>query len=295
MNLLDIEEAIVELIRRCSTSLSPDVASAVKRAYESEKEGSAAKSALSEIIKNIDIADKKSVPMCQDTGYPIFYVEYASSEEQQYSAPEIQKVIRSAVEIASAKYYLRQNCIDTVNAKSIATNVYDKMPIIKLLPKIEGDLVIHVLLKGGGSENVSKQYSLPDEGLKAGRDLNGAYKCAIDAVFRAEGKGCPPGVLGVCIGGDRETGYAEAKRQLLRNIDDINEVDELRSFEERVLKDANKLGYGAMGLGGKNTLLAVKAVSAARVPASFFVTVSYNCWALRRRSLRIVGGEIEIV
>ena len=132
---------------------------------------------------------------------------------------------------------------------------------------------------------MSRQYSLPDAALGAGRDLEGVRRCILDAVHRAQGYGCAPGILGVCIGGDRAGGYEEAKHQLLRKLDDRNRCAELARLEARVLKEANALGIGPMGLGGKTTLLGVKIGSRPRVPASFFVTVSYLCWAARRRSM----------
>ena len=146
--------------------------------------------------------------------------------------------------------------------------------------------VVTLLMKGGGSENMSRQYSLPDAALGAGRDLEGVRRCVLDAVQKAQGYGCAPGILGVCIGGDRACGFEEAKHQLLRSLDDSNADPELARLEKRVLKEANSLGIGPMGLGGKTTLLGVKIGSRPRVPASFFVTVAYLCWAARRQTVK---------
>ena len=143
-------------------------------------------------------------------------------------------------------------------------------------------------MKGGGSENMSAQYSLPDASLGAGRDLDGVRKAVLHAVCKAQGFGCAPGILGVCIGGDRATGYEVAKEQLLRPLDEKASGDPaLRRLEKRIFKEANSLGIGPMGLGGKTTLLGVKVASRTRVPASFFVTVAYMCWAVRRRTVLI--------
>jgi fumarate hydratase class I len=134
---------------------------------------------------------------------------------------------------------------------------------------------------------MSRQYSLPDSALGAGRDLEGVRRCVLDAVHKAQGYGCAPGILGVCIGGDRAGGYAEAKHQLLRKLDDVNGCPELARLERRILKEANSMGIGPMGLGGKTTLLGVKIGSLPRVPASFFVTVAYLCWAARRQTVEL--------
>ena len=149
---------------------------------------------------------------------------------------------------------------------------------------------VRLLMKGGGSENVSCQYSLPNEDLRADRDLEGVRRCMLDAVWQAQGNGCAPGVLGVCIGGDRATGYAHAKEQFLRKLNERSPVKCLASLERRIVKDASRLGIGPMGLGGRTTLLAAKIGALSRLPASFFVSVSYMCWAFRRRGV-LLGPE----
>ena len=150
---------------------------------------------------------------------------------------------------------------------------------------------VTLLMKGGGSENMSRQYSLPDASLGAGRDLEGVRRCILDAVVKAQGYGCAPGILGVCVGGDRACGYEEAKLQLLRRLDDTSRNADLARLEKRVMREANSLGIGPMGLGGRTTLLGVKIGARPRVPASFFVTVAYLCWAARRRTMRFGEGD----
>jgi fumarate hydratase class I len=135
---------------------------------------------------------------------------------------------------------------------------------------------------------------LPNEKLKASRDLDGCRKVILDAVLQAQGKGCGPGILGVCIGGDRASGYEFSKQQFLRNIPDRNPNPELDELEQDIVKTANELGIGPMGFGGKTTLLGAKIMAANRLPASFFVSVSYMCWAFRRQGIVLkADGEIE--
>ena len=135
---------------------------------------------------------------------------------------------------------------------------------------------------------MSRQYSLPDSALGAGRDMEGVRKCILDAVQKIQGYGCAPGILGVCIGGDRATGFEVAKEQLLRPLDEVSGLRvagcEVARLEKQLLREANSLGIGPMGLGGKTTLLGVKIASRPRVPASFFVTIAYMCWACRRKT-----------
>jgi fumarate hydratase class I len=146
------------------------------------------------------------------------------------------------------------------------------------------------MLKGGGCENVGTQYSLPDTTLNAGRDMAGVRACILDAVYQAQGRGCAPGVLGVCIGGDRATGYAHSKEQFKRKLSDRSSVKALAKLETGILKEAQQLGIGPMGLGGQTTLLGLKLGALSRLPASYFVSVSYMCWAFRRRGA-LLGPE----
>ncbi len=130
-------------------------------------------------------------------------------------------------------------------------------------------------------------------GVRYNRDLEGVHACILQAVLQAQGHGCGPGFLGVCIGGDRAEGYAFAKQQLLRLVDDVNPVSVLAELEARVVDDANRLGIGPMGFGGKLTIGACKIGSLNRLPASFFVSVAYMCWAYRRRGMVLdQRGEI---
>ena len=147
-----------------------------------------------------------------------------------------------------------------------------------------------LILKGGGCENKNIQYSVPcelDHLGRADRNLEGVRKCILHAVWQAQGQGCAPGALGVCIGSDRAHGYDLAKEQLFRTLDDVNPDPELAKLEAEIMEEANKLGVGAMGFGGKASLIGCKITAANRLPASFFVSVAYDCWAFRRLGVRL--------
>jgi fumarate hydratase class I len=148
-------------------------------------------------------------------------------------------------------------------------------------------MTVRMMLKGGGCENVGAQYTLPDTRLGAGRDLAGVRTCILDAVHQAQGKGCGPGILGVCVGGDRGSSYIASKEEFFRELDDVNEDRRLAKLERQILKEANSLGIGPMGFGGATTLLGCKITHRNRVPASFFVSVSYMCWAFRRDGFKL--------
>ncbi len=278
-----LQDSIVELIRRTSAEIPDDVQEAIVRSLEEEKKGTIAESALKIIERNIELAKQKSQPICQDTGSILFYVNAPVGFDQV----AFEEAAREAVKFATKKGYLRQNSVDSLTGKNDGTNVGPGSPTVHFHQHRAPQVEVRLVLKGGGCENVGAQYSLPDEKLHANRDLDGCRKAILDAVLQAQGKGCGPGILGVCIGADRAMGYEFSKQQFLRTLPDRNPVPDLDALEQNVLKTANELGIGPMGFGGKTTLLGVKVCAANRLPASFFVSVSYMCWAYRRQGIEL--------
>ena len=282
---MEIEEKIARLIRRTSSRLSADVLAALAAAIRREAKGSSARMILETLVQNAALARRKGTPMCQDTGTLTFFVD------ERLRGLVTPVAVKKAVTVATEKGWLRRNTIDSVSGRSIDSNTCDGAPVIHYVPakSRRAAPAVTLLMKGGGSENMSRQYSLPDATFGAGRDLEGVRRCVLDAVHKAQGYGCAPGILGVCVGGDRAGGFEEAKHQLLRRLDDTNRDPALARLEKRLVKEANALGIGPMGLGGRTTVLGVKIGSRPRVPASFFVTVAYLCWAARRQSMRLKG------
>ncbi|MHB8819901.1 MAG: fumarate hydratase [Bellilinea sp.] len=286
----DLTQEILELVRMTSSDLPAPVEKRLRAALEREEPGSAARSAMETIIKNVEMTRKNSTPICQDTGTPIFFVQYPST----YDAGALTEQIRAAVALATQKTYLRPNAVDSLSGKNTGNNLGDEyFPTIHLT-QVDGDtLTVDLILKGGGCENVGAQYSLPDNRIKAGRDLEGVRKVVLDAVHRAQGEGCAPGFLGVAIGGDRGTSYAASKEVLLEDVDGANPDEALQELEKRITREANELGIGPMGFGGKATVLGTKIKSTYRLPASYFVSVSYMCWAYRRRKMTLTGDTVS--
>jgi len=291
----DLTEKILELVRIASTDLPPDVEKSLRQAVEQEEPGSAARGALETIIKNVELSRRNSTPICQDTGTPIFYVYYPAG----WSTRQLRQQIEAAVVQATQKAYLRPNSVNSLTGKNSGNNLGGShFPSIHF-EEVDGDaLTIELMLKGGGCENVGAQYSLPfgrttDPALQAGRDLEGVRKVVLDAVHQAQGQGCAPGILGVAIGGDRGSGYYASKEVLYRQMDDSNPDPQLDALEKRITDEANKLGVGPMGFGGKTTVLGTKITHLNRLPASFFVSVSYMCWAYRRRKMVVQGDQVQ--
>ncbi|HMD90127.1 MAG TPA: fumarate hydratase [Anaerolineaceae bacterium] len=286
----DLTQEILELVRLTSTNLSPDVEEALQKALAQEEPGTAARGAMETIMTNVEMTRRNSTPICQDTGTPIFFVRSPDG----WSPRELGEQIRNAVAHATKMTYLRPNAVDSLNGKNTGNNLGDQhFPTIHFEEINERPLSIELILKGGGCENVGAQYSLPDDRLQAGRDLEGVRKCVLDAVYKAQGEGCAPGFLGVAIGGDRGTSFVASKEALLRKVEDTNPREDLAALEERITKEANQLGIGPMGFGGKSTVLGTKITSTYRLPASFYVTVSYMCWAFRRRRMIVQDDQVK--
>ena len=285
----DLTNEILELIRRTSTDLSADVERSLRQAVEREKPGSAARGALESILENVKISRENSTPICQDTGTPIFYVRHPEG----WSTRKLREQIRSSLAEATKRAYMRPNAVNVLTEKNTGNNLGgDDFPYIHF-EEVEGDeLTIELMLKGGGSENCGAQYSLPDDRLGAGRDLAGVRKVVLDAVYKAQGQGCAPGILGVTMGGDRGSGYSASKEVLFRRLDEVSPDQKMAELERRLTDEANQLGIGPMGFGGNTTVLGTKITGMHRLPASYFVTLSYMCWAYRRRKMTVKGDKV---
>ena len=284
----DLTNAFVELIRRASTQLPADMERALREARDKEESGSAAQGALDTIIENVDMARRLTSPICQDTGTPIFEVYYPLGVSTRQLADQI----RQACALATERGYLRPNAVDSRTGKNSGNNTGIDFPTMHFHEWEEEELKATLQLKGGGCENVSTQYDLPNTQINAGRDLEGVRRVVLDAVNKAQGLGCAPGVLGIAIGGDRGASYIKSKQQLLRPLEDTNSDPDLAKLEDRLLEESNELGIGPMGFGGKTTVMGVKIGTLHRLPASYFVSIAYMCWANRRASLRVTGEEV---
>ena len=281
-----LTNSLIELITQTSTNLPPDVRAAMGLAMREETPDTQASQALNIIASNIDMAVEDEGPICQDTGMPTFVVHTPVGVSQIV----VKKAIRAAVAEATRRGKLRPNSVDSLTGKNSGDNLGHETPVIHFEQWEENEIEVKLILKGGGCENKNIQYSLPAtlEHLgRADRNLEGVRKCILHAVWQAQGQGCAPGAVGVCIGSDRAHGYVLAKNELFRTLDDSNAVPELAKLEAEIMDEANRLGIGPMGFGGKASLIGCKIVAANRLPASFFVSVAYDCWAYRRLGIRL--------
>jgi fumarate hydratase class I len=274
-------DSMLELIIQTSSNLPPDVRQAMSWALQTEAPVTQAGQALTIIGQNIDMACELEAPICQDTGMPTFEIRTPVGANQL----AMKRQILDAVAEATKRGKLRPNSVDSITGKNSGNNLGPGTPILHFEQWEEPDIEVRLILKGGGCENTNAQYSVPctlDHLGRADRDLEGVRKCVLHAVWKAQGQGCAPGAVGVCIGSDRAGGYHHAKLQLFRTLDDVNPDPTLAKLEAQIMEEANKLGVGTMGFGGRVSLIGCKITAVNRLPASFFVSVAYDCWAYRR-------------
>jgi fumarate hydratase class I len=284
LSTLDLTLPVMELIRRTTSRLPQDIIASLVAHRNQEEEGSRAANTLDTMLENITLADEHVSPLCQDTGTVIFWVRHPFGLSQR----RVKEQIRKAVAECTGRSWLRPNCVESLSGRNPGDNMDplgEGHPVIHFEEREEPGIEVSIMLKGGGCENVGAQYRLPEASLGAGRDLGGVRKCVIDAVTKAQGQGCSPGILGVAIGGDRVTGYERSKEVILRKLGTANPDPVLDAMEKRLEEEINTLGIGPMGYGGRTTVLGVHIEEMFRHPASFFVSISYMCWSSRRMDL----------
>jgi len=273
--------SLVEFYRRLACRLPEDIHEALRHALDTEAPQSPARATLEVILENVRYCREHGIPLCQDTGIPVFDVTHP----ERISRGQLELVLLEATRRAVRAVPLRPNAVVSLTGVNTGDGVGEGIPMLKFHPTDGGDLVVAGMLKGGGCENVTVIGKLPDASLGASRDMDGVRRCVLDAVWRAQGRACPPYVVGVGIAGAVDSAAALAKHQLMRPLNDVNSVDELDQLERRLVEECNRLGIGAGGMGGRSTVLGVKAGVLHRHPASYFVAVSFACWACRRGTM----------
>jgi fumarate hydratase subunit alpha len=277
-----IEKVAFNLIKQAAIYLPQDVKQALQKAYERET-SKTGKTQLKAILENIQLAENQEAPVCQDTGTITFYLKAGS---QAKNLDRVETALVTATRKATREIPLRPNAVDPFTQKNTGDNTGRFAPYLHWEIVSGNNFELTVMLKGGGSENVSTSGMLiPSEGI------NGLKKFVIDAVINAGAQPCPPTILGVAVGGGADIAMELAKKALLRPLGEANSDGKLAEIEREILEAANMTGIGPMGLGGKTTVLSVHIDYAHRHPASFPVAVAFNCWAARRASARLRADD----
>lgn len=282
----NIEEILKEGIEQAETELPKDVIKALEKATVKEK--GLAKIQLKTILKNIKIASKEGIPMCQDTGIMTFYIE--AGTEFKYLA-SLKKIINSAVKKTTKEIPVRPNTVNPFTGKNETNNTGMHIPYINWNMVKGSECTIHILPKGGGSENMSALWMLnPGEGLAK------AERLIIEHIIKAGGKPCPPTIVGIGIGGGADICMQLAKKALLRKIGERHKEKEVAKMERKLIGLINKTGVGPMGMGGVTTVLDVHIEYAHRHPASFPVGLVLQCWAHRKKTIKFTkNGSIKVI
>lgn len=271
-----IRDTTVELLRKAVTQLPADVKKALKDAY-SREEDEVPRAQLKAILDNVALAERNTLPMCQDTGIPVFFVNVGRVETE-----DIQEAIVEGVRQGTERIPLRPNAVHPITRRNPGNNVGERMPYIYYRFSDRNYLELGVMPKGAGSENVSALGMLtPAAGLE------GIKEFVLDVLLKAGSKPCPPTILGVGIGGSADIAMKLGKESLLRPLEERHPEAEIAELEEELYTSLNELGIGPMGLGGKTTILGVKIEYAACHTASLPVAVNVQCWAARRATCKI--------
>lgn len=280
--MLKLVDGIVELYKKVATSIPPDIEEALNAAVKIEKSGSNALAALEIILENIKLARTLKRPICQDTGVPIFAVKLPSGPIT-INQRDIKDIIIEATSLAVSLVPLRANSVDIVD--DLPVDKDKAFPIINFSEHDKSSLIIDLMLKGAGCENAGIMYKLPDASLNAQRDLDGIRRCVVDAVIKTQGRACPPYIIAAAVGGSRDQVTTLSKKLLFNKLNSINSSPTLAELERTILTDINSLNIGPQGLSGAVTAFRVFIDAQRRHPASFFVDVSFSCWANRRGRL----------
>ncbi|MBI2340168.1 MAG: fumarate hydratase [Deltaproteobacteria bacterium] len=285
-----LHESLVEIIHKTATELPEDVSRTIEEKTPQEASRTKGAYAMETIKANMELARSQKLPVCRDCVSLFFAVDCPRKFDEEGFGKEIRKAVVKATRAG----YLPQSSMDTLTGGMAHNNLGPGMPTMVFHQSHRKDISVRLIMKGSACENMGAQYLLPDTKLGTSADLEGAKKCILDALTRAQSAGCGPGVIGVGIGGDRLSSYLCAREQFLRKLTDINPVTPLARLEQDIVNSSNQLGIGPLGFGGKTALLGCKIGALNRLPHSYFVSISYMCWTCRRHGAVLDGrGKIK--
>ena len=277
-----VEYTICELYKKAAITLPEDVKMSLKDALKVESD-ELPRLNIEAILKNIELAEKNSIPMCQDTGLPMIFIKLGNVEVENGDLHgTLYQGIKKGVQKATEKTPLRHNIVDPITRENTGDNTGENMPQIDIELTNEDFIEFTILPKGFGSENNNAlKMALPGEGIE------GIKEFVIESVLKAGGKPCPPIIVGVGIGGTSDLALKTAKKAILGKLGEKNPDPTLAKLEEELLKEINDLGIGPMGLGGKTTALDVKVKKVATHTAGLPIGVCIQCWAHRHAKARL--------
>jgi fumarate hydratase subunit alpha len=276
----EIVKAVRDMIMYCGTDLPQDTYDALQAAMENEK-SPVSKEVIKQILENANIAKDEKRPLCQDTGLAVFFVKVG--DEVKVNGGLLKDAINEGTKQGYTDGYLRASTCEPFTRANLKDKIGYNLPAIIHFDIVEGDKIdIEYAAKGGGSENVSRAKVLPPA---AGKD--GVVEFVKEVISDAGGNPCPPITIGVGIGGTFERAVISSKHALFRDLGSVNEDPEMTELEGKIMTEVNKLGIGAMGMGGTQTALAVHIESNPCHIASLPVSVNVQCHSSRHTHITI--------
>lgn len=289
MDLDRLARELVEPIKKSVTSLPEKTLQKLREAKETEQGGG--KVQLKAMLEAVEVGQKEEVPICQDTGTPTFFIQLGTSFPAIEDMSGLQEALKEAVRKATQQVPIRPNTVDPFRDTNPGDNTGKSIPYIDWTITAGDQLKMTYLPKGGGCTNMSTLVM-----MNPGRGLEGVREIVLKHIASMEGKPCPPTVVGVGLGGSAVMALEMAKKSLLRPVGNRHPEDEVSRFEQRLYEEANDLGVGPMGVGGKTTVLDVHTEYDHRHPASFPVGITPQCWANRRISVSVTPeGSVEVI
>ncbi len=275
------QEELSKALARAVTVMPSDIIRALEEAHDREDSG-LARMHLRSILDNIKLAETEILPVCEDTGIQTISIE--AGKDFPYLA-ELVRSVPPAVKEATEEGPLRANTVNPFTGENTGDNLGPNAPSISIAIIQGSEARVHLLPKGGGSEQMSRLWMLnPSDGIE------GLKKQVLKRVQEAGGRPCPPTIIGIGIGGSADMCMRLAKKSLLRPLDQPNPDPDASELERELLESVNQLGIGPMGMGGKTTALAVHVEYAPRHPATFPVGMVMQCWCNRHVVLQFDRG-----
>jgi len=280
----ELRPVLSNMLTRVTTGIPPDILTAIKEAYAQETK-EPAKKQLEAILNSANLSYERHLPLCQDTGLVTLFI----SGELIGHVQDVEHALISAVEGLTSKGGMRANVVDPLTRKNTGTNTGLNQPEV-LIDKTTSKTSVKMILKGAGSENFTNLKMMMPTASR--QDI---LKHILQTIIEAGGKTCPPNILGIGIGGSAIQAMFNSKRALLRKVGERNPDPEIAQFETSIVRAANELGIGTMGLGGDTTLLDAHIETAGTHTACLPIAISFGCWANRVSEAEFRGKAFEIV
>jgi len=280
----ELRPVLSNMLARVTTGIPPDILTAIKEAHAQETK-EPAKKQLEAILNSANLSYERHLPLCQDTGLVTLFI----SGELIGHVQDVEHALISAIEELTSKGGMRANVVDPLTRKNTGTNTGLNQPEV-LIDKTTSKTSVKMILKGAGSENFTNLKMMMPTASR--QDI---LKHILQTIIEAGGKTCPPNILGIGIGGSAIQAMFNSKRALLRKVGERNPDPEIAQFETSIVRAANELGIGTMGLGGDTTLLDAHIETAGTHTACLPIAISFGCWANRVSEAEFRGKTFEIV